>query len=173
MSASRVRTKRTASGSFPPMTMKRRIDCAAEQAVQFMELAALAFPAHPFVLLRIPLSRAMQQQEPVRAVAQIEARNAVQGQRSRSSESAGACSVSASVQSVRRAKYNSPSALDRKWTSSRSISSSMSSREVRSDGTDNQRPKLLRHAFAQRQARNDSRIHKACHCKIDNCHADF
>ena len=48
-----------------------RINCTAEQAVQFMELATLAFPAHPFVLLRIPLPRAVQQQKPIRAVAQI------------------------------------------------------------------------------------------------------
>ena len=38
---------------------------------------------------------------------------------------------------------------------------------------DNQRTKLLWHAFAQRQARNDSRIHQACHHEIDNCHAGF
>ena len=35
---------------------KRRIRCAAQQAVQFMELAAFALPSHPFVLLRIPFS---------------------------------------------------------------------------------------------------------------------
>ena len=51
---------------------KGRIKGTAEQAVQFVELATLAFPAHPFVLLRIPLPRAVQQQESVRAVAQIE-----------------------------------------------------------------------------------------------------
>ena len=57
---------------------KARINCTAEQAVQLMELAALAFPAHPLVLLRVPLPRAVQQQEPVGAVAQIEAQNSVQ-----------------------------------------------------------------------------------------------
>ena len=41
---------------FSPDGDKRRVRCTTQQAVQFMELAAFAFPSHPFALLWIPLS---------------------------------------------------------------------------------------------------------------------
>src|SRR6185437_10389674 len=48
------------------------VACAAQQAVQFMELAALALPAHPFALRRIPAAAAMEQEETLFAVTGVE-----------------------------------------------------------------------------------------------------
>ena len=52
----------------------------AQQAVQFIELAALAFPAHPYVLLGIPFPCPVQENEAVGVMARVEARNSLQCQ---------------------------------------------------------------------------------------------
>src|ERR1700722_17294384 len=58
-----------------------RIGCAAQEAVQLVELAPLALPADPAGLTLVPYPPAMEQQEPRsprrRAVALIKARHAL------------------------------------------------------------------------------------------------
>src|SRR5207302_8414520 len=57
-----------------------RVLSAAQQAVQFAQLAAFSFPTHPFVLTGIPTATTMKQMEarPVVAVASVESFNSRQ-----------------------------------------------------------------------------------------------
>src|SRR6185437_13497382 len=63
---------------------ERGIGCAAQQAVELVQLAALAFPSHPAALARVPDAAAVEEQEARAsaerdAVALIEARDAGAG----------------------------------------------------------------------------------------------
>ena len=49
----------------PDLRGERRIARASQQAVELVDLAALAFPAHPDALARIPAAFAVKQEEPI------------------------------------------------------------------------------------------------------------
>ncbi len=49
-----------------------RVGRAAQEPVELRQLAALALATHPALLERIPLTRAMEEEEPIRAVARVE-----------------------------------------------------------------------------------------------------
>ena len=89
----------------------------AQQSVQFMQLAALAFPSHPFLFAFVPDALAMKQEETRPAVSGrtmrfIEAGDAAGGRREQFIIS-GRVSVAASTQSVSSANRKSPSMFAR------------------------------------------------------------
>ena len=51
-----------------------RVGGAAQQAVELLDLAALALPSHPQPFALVPLPQAMEQEEPVRAAVRVPAR---------------------------------------------------------------------------------------------------
>ena len=57
------------SNAVLPTTSEKRIAVAAQKRIQVGELSALALEAHPHPLLRIPSSRAMEQEERALSVA--------------------------------------------------------------------------------------------------------
>ena len=71
VSMSSVMTKRMGNGSAPLRTLMLVPAVAAQQTVEFVQLAALAFPAHPAALRGVPLPAAMEQEKPFRTVAAI------------------------------------------------------------------------------------------------------
>src|ERR1700721_150624 len=46
-------------GNFYERSFRR----AAQQMIEFLELSAFSFPAHPFIFLRVPLAFAMEQEK--------------------------------------------------------------------------------------------------------------
>ena len=51
---------------------ERRVRGAPEELVELLDLAALALPAHPPALALVPLAQAMEEEEPIVAVALVE-----------------------------------------------------------------------------------------------------
>src|SRR5689334_20183698 len=49
-----------------------RVVCAPQQSVELLELAAFAFPTHPAILARVPLSPAMEEMKAIVAMPAIE-----------------------------------------------------------------------------------------------------
>ncbi len=49
-----------------------RISSAAQESIEFFELASLSFPTHPFVLAGVPLSPAMKEMKAAVAVTSIQ-----------------------------------------------------------------------------------------------------
>ena len=103
-----------------------RVGRAAQQAVELLDLAALALPAHPRVLAGVPLPVAMEQEEAIRiARRRTRALSAVDaGARARRECGVvdGASGVAASAKSLRIAKWMRGSRLPSASTSTCSSS---------------------------------------------------
>ena len=111
-----VTNARRGSRRSEPDVHESGVGRAAQQSIQFVELAALALPPDPPRFALIPDATPVQKEETRsagrRAIAQIETRDAVRG-RGDERASPSACSFAASVQSVTSAKCRSPSGLAR------------------------------------------------------------